>query len=200
MPSRILLDDPFPANLPVVSACSDCNQGFSKDEEYLACLLEVVLTGSSTVEPRMRPKVQRILAARPLLAARIGAAGVANPGGLFWDPEFERVANVIVKLAQGHAAFELSEPQIDAPNRIAVSPLLSMSEEQRTEFENVHMSCLWPEVGSRAMRRIIEAWPDALERWIVVQPERYRYLTSYAQGVTVRIVLSEYLACEVRWD
>ena len=45
--SRILLDPPYPKNLPVVGACQQCNQGFSKDEQYLVCLLGSVLAGST---------------------------------------------------------------------------------------------------------------------------------------------------------
>jgi len=40
VPSRILLDEPYPTNLPVVAACQRCNLGCSLDEEYVACLLE----------------------------------------------------------------------------------------------------------------------------------------------------------------
>jgi hypothetical protein len=35
--------------------------------------------------------------------------------------------------------------------------------------------------------------------WITVQADRYRYLASTAQGTVVRIVIREYLACEVLW-
>ena len=35
--------------------------------------------------------------------------------------------------------------------------------------------------------------------WIVVQPERYRFLASPGLPVLVRIVIGEYLACEVVW-
>jgi hypothetical protein len=33
-----------------------------------------------------------------------------------------------------------------------------------------------------------------------VQPDRYRYVVAESDGVLVRIVLREYLGCEVRWD
>lgn len=47
--SRVLLDDPKPVNIPVVEACKECNQGFSMDEEYLACLLDCVLCDTTEV-------------------------------------------------------------------------------------------------------------------------------------------------------
>ena len=127
VPSRVLLDDPFPDNLPVVPACLTCNERFSKDEEYLACLLEVVRVGSTSINPSIRPKIQRIFVERPSLAARIEAGQQPNTDGLHWNVEIERVQNVVLKLAQGHAAFELSEPTLGMPNRIHVIPMTQMT-------------------------------------------------------------------------
>ncbi len=36
IPSRVLLDEPYPENIPVAESCTKCNGGFSSDEEYLA--------------------------------------------------------------------------------------------------------------------------------------------------------------------
>ncbi|MBV7337585.1 hypothetical protein KFU94_57025 [Chloroflexi bacterium TSY] len=44
VPSKVLLDKPYPKNLPIVSACESCNAGFSMDEEYIACWIEVART------------------------------------------------------------------------------------------------------------------------------------------------------------
>ena len=57
---------------------------------------------------------------------------------------------------------------------------------------------IWPEVGSRAMQRLAMAYPNT-PSWIVVQPGRYRYVACVDDIVLVRMVLSEYLACEVIW-
>jgi hypothetical protein len=32
IPSKVLLDEPYPIDLPVVDACYNCNNSFSKDE------------------------------------------------------------------------------------------------------------------------------------------------------------------------
>lgn len=201
VPSRVLLDDPLPANLPVVPACNTCNQSFSKDEEYVACLLEVIRTGSPSPAPQMRPKIRSILEQRPSLTARLRSAMRVSEEDLLWVPEDERVAHVVLKLARGHAAYELCEAQLNPPDRIETIPLSFLSDGQRVEFERPATARIWPEVGSRAMQRLaVEDWPDARQRWIVVQPARYRYLTSIEYGVTVCIILSEYLACEVHWS
>jgi hypothetical protein len=59
VPSRILLDEPYPDNLPVFAACARCNRGFSLDEEYVACLIDCSRSGS--VDAVQRPKISRVL-------------------------------------------------------------------------------------------------------------------------------------------
>jgi hypothetical protein len=70
VPSRIFLDEPYPENLPIVAACRRCNAGFSLDEEYLACLLECVLAGTTEPERTSRTKIRRILTADAWLKER----------------------------------------------------------------------------------------------------------------------------------
>jgi hypothetical protein len=200
LPSKILLDDPLPANLHTVSACLACNSGYSYDEEYLACLLEVVRLGSTEDIAQMRPKIRDTLSKQTKLAARLNAARTITSAGVFWAPEIQRVTNIASKLAQGHAAYELSEPQYRAPDRLAVLPLSLMREQQLGEFQDFRTQLPWPEVGSRAMIRLAEGCPDSIGGWIVVQPGMYRYLASVSSGLLVRIVLDEYLACEARWN
>ncbi|NMM43601.1 hypothetical protein HH303_03870 [Rhodospirillaceae bacterium KN72] len=114
----------------------------------------------------------------------------------------QRVDIVVLKLARCHVAFELNEPRIDTPKYLSVRPLTLMTDLERDEFENGgHGLAVWPEVGSRAMQLVISADDDAFsEGWLVVQPSRYRFHTSQDDGLCVRIVIREYLACEVRWD
>ena len=38
--------------------------------------------------------------------------------GILWQPEDERVRNVILKLARAHIAFEQNEPQLDEPANV----------------------------------------------------------------------------------
>lgn len=201
VPSRILLDEPYPENLPVVPACAACNHSFSQDEEYVACLVECVIAGTADPEAISRPKVARTLRARPALAARLAAARTVDEGGTRFGIEDTRVRNVVLKLARGHAAFELHTPQTHDPAAFVAVPLVTMPEIQREGFENIPATNIWPEVGSRAMQRLVEGVDLDPGGWIVVQPGRYRYLAvATAAGPIVRIVLSEYLACEVCWD
>jgi len=204
VPSKILLDDPLPLDLPVVAACSACNSGFSLDEEYLACLLECTLCGTTSPSGLRRKKVRRSLKKNPTLAKRLHDCMRADDAGrLIWQPEMDRVRNIIVKLARGHAAYELYS-QLDEPDEVDFAPFLAMSDDEKIAFQSArHVTPQgWPEIGSRAFLRACGESPDPHQRggWIVVQPGRYRYSVQETGGVFVGMVLSEYLFCTVRWE
>lgn len=205
VPSKILLDDPLPKNLPIVESCAKCNQGFSLDEEYFACFLECVLVGSSSLTQIRRVKVKRALEHNPKLAAQIQAAATLTDEGVrLWIPEAERVQNVVVKLARGHAAYELSLVQGDEPAEVIFRPFSAMSVDEREKFERAGAGEIrgWPEINSRAFLRATGAEPfaDSPGPWIVVQEGQYRYSVDEGGGVRVQIVISEYLACIVVWE
>lgn len=51
------------------------------------------------------------------------------------------------------------------------------------------------------MQRLLVAGTDTFtEGWLAVQEGNYRFHTSQANGLTVKIVLREYLGCEVVGD
>src|SRR5579859_1865904 len=207
-PSRVLLDEPYPENLPVVRACAECNSRFSPDEEYLACLVACVLAGSTEPSKIHRPKIRRILTDKPALRARLEKARFSSHTGTLFDPgqectlfhpEQERVNAVITKLAQGHALYELHQPCRQAPDTIKTMPINLMSQIERDQFERPTPPHLWPEVGSRAMQRLVVGGSHPEAPWIEVQQGLYRFHASPADGVEIRIVLNEYLACHVHW-
>ena len=205
VPSKVLLDEPYPPQLPVVGACESCNAGFSLDEQYLSCFLECVICG--TVEPSalQRANVRRILSENPGLRHRIEASQRRDQAGnLLWQPEIDRVRKMVAKLAWGHAAYELY-PKPEEPVEVAFAPLPVLSDQERVAFEDVtsRKPDLWPEIGGRAFLRAFGKKPDQFDQvgdWIVVQPGRYRYVVVETGEVLVRMVLSEYLACTVSWE
>lgn len=215
VPSKALLDEPYPPQLPVVDACKDCNTGFSLDEQYLSCFLECVIRG--TVEPSglQRTNVKRILTENPALQERIRSSHALQPriplsqefdelADSVWKPETDRVHKVVEKLARGHAAYELY-PRLEEPIQLAFLPLPMLSDQQRAALEDIASGqpAPWPELGSRAFLRASGKQPDRFERvgdWIIVQPGRYRYAVIETGGVLVRMILSEYLACLVAWE
>lgn len=198
------MDEPYPDFLPTVDACEKCNQGFSEDEEYLACFIECVVCGSTDPDQVQRSKVASILREKPRLRSKIEAAKQSGESDeLTWVPENARVREVVLKLARGHAAYEIGAI-VHAPVEVQFVPLIALSSELRSEFEHMYEGTMsmWPEIGTRAFFRAAGESPDGFQQirgWVVVQSERYRYSVS-DDGLHVRMVLSEYLACSVVWD
>ena len=127
VPTRGLLNAPYPENLPVVEVCRQCNSGFSSDEEYLIAFLGSVLSGSTTPVPVRFPAASGILTHTPRLRDRINRsqrvqATLWGHSDLLWEPELDRVERVIVKNARGHVLYELGEPMLERPSHVSVCP------------------------------------------------------------------------------
>jgi len=187
----------------VVEACNECNNNFSLDEQYVACLIEMVICGSAKANDVSSPHIKRIVTNAPALATRLeNSKRLEKSGNVIWDVEVDRVRRVVLKLARGHIAYELSLPKIEEPDSLGFIPLILMPEEQRRAFESPASGSLelWPEIGSRAFIRAAKGLTKpGSEQWNEVQPGRYRYLVGQSDGDFVRFVLSEYLACHVVW-
>lgn len=202
VPSRVLLDEPYPPNLPVAESCLECNNAFSLDEQYLACFLECVINGTIDPTDTRRAKVTRILAENPLLAARIAASLCEQEcGEKLWKPEAERIGRVLVKLARGHLAYELSLPRLDPPISVHAMPIHLLRERGDVRFLESQPTPFWPEIGSRSfIRACMQFGSPSTDDWRVIQEGRYQYLVSQADGDFVRMLIGNYLACEIRWE
>lgn len=207
VPTKSLLVKPRPHHLPVVRICRDCNNGFSRDEQYAVTFLSCVLAGSTDPETQRNASAARALTESAALRAMIDRAKREFPtvGGemrIVWQPDMDRINRVVLKNARGHAYFEHGEPKMEAPLHVCARPLESMSEYEREAFEGMGGAgsfALWPEVGSRMMTRIITGL-DMDGGWIVVQDGTYRYAVDNVEGLRVRSVVWEYLATEVYWE
>ena len=213
VPSKVFLDPPLPSYLPVVGACRDCNNGFSLDEEYLACLIECVIVGSTNPDLVSRTTVAKTLQHSGALQARLEKAQYEEYGRTHFAIEPDRVSRVLIKLAQGHAAFELSQPCPNDPSNVWYAPLESLTEEQRDSYEASQVEQVIGEIGSRSMQRLMitkftlrsasgeASTPSTfINDWVYVQEGRYRYhAVDYGDELRIKIVISEYLACEVAW-
>ncbi len=213
VPSKAFLDEPYPADLPVVPACTECNSSFSLDEEYVACAVECALAGSIDPNNLTRAKVRRMLLSNRALLARIRAqlATVGNRQALTLEPE--RIKNVFVKLARGHAAFELSLRINQEPDFVQYWSLAEVSDDFRDTFDAAWPVALLGEVGSRSTQRHVVAemgvtlpdgsafqYAEIMNDWVDVQNERYRYFAADdVDKIVVKIVIREFLACEVVW-
>jgi hypothetical protein len=183
----------------MIFPCKECNYSFAEDEEYVACLLECARIGTADIRMVKRDKIRTALARCPDLADRIHNSLAWTE---FWSAQSHdrvKAARIVRKLAMGQVAFELGEPILAEPDRLSFLPKASLTGDQLVLFEKLPAFSLLAEVGSRALQRQITSASGTAE-WITVQPGRYRYLTHFSDNVTVRFVISEFLACEVIWD
>ena len=196
LPAKILLDLPLPEPSHIVRKCFSCNNGLGAHEDYLACCVEIARLGTVDPDQLERERVRKILKRSPALTQHFRGALNARPGEVSLNINRERVAAVLTKQAKGHALYELHQPQYSEPSAVWFRSLHLMSEEQLRMFEEPPSPRVWPEVGSRAMQRMVLGNVG----WVVRQPGRYRYLAIGGAPVLVRAVLSEYLVAEVVRD
>lgn len=210
IPSKCLLDKPFPENLAVVGCCYYCNQSFSSDEQYVACLIECVKCGTTDLNKLRRASIRKILNQTPALKKRLEGALHQNSGSIAFVPEWDRINNVMLKLAQGHVAYELSLIKRDKPSHFWCGLLSSLPEENQVEFNSVHFQENVGEIGSRSIQRFLVTTLTALDGrninlifndWVDVQENRYRYIAIDDMGmIIIRIVIDEFFACEAIWE
>jgi hypothetical protein len=204
-PSKSLLQDPRPENLPTVPVCKTCNSGFSKDEAYMVACLSAAMSRTTEPAKQIIPSARRILEKSEPLQTEINrSSGYTTIGGeqrLVWKPDLERIERVVVKNARGHAFFEIGEPMMHKPASVKIVPLEYIPAGERAEFEDVGSGMgFLPEVGSRMMTRVFTGEDLTDDGWVLVQEGVYRYAAMQTGLMTVRSVMYEFLATEVYWD
>ena len=204
VPSKSLLDRPYPPELPTVEICADCNSSFSEDEEYVAAFIGALLSGSTDPGRQKTTGGARILQNNSALRKRIDGSRTIS-STLFgeqtttWYPEIQRFRKAIVKNARGHVYFELGQPAFGEPAGVRLTPLEKLSKDERSDFELIDHGPGFPEVGSRMLTRLLTG-QDMKNGWTVVQHNVYRYAAVENSGFSVRIVIREFLAAEVWWN
>ncbi len=201
IPPKVFLDRPHPEYLPVVPACHNCNNQKSSDEEYLACIIECIVCGTTDISGLVREKTQKTLTHSPKLQSKIEECKQITPDGIIWDVDQERARNLAVKLAQGHIAYEefvISEE----PSSILVAPICALPLRTADLF-SYDSGCggiaSWPEIGSRGFLRLFAADGGGfVGSWIEIQEGRYRY--KVMDSSSVAIVIREYLGIYVSWE
>ena len=197
-PSKIFLDKPHPSYLPVVPSCYECNQSFSADESYVATIFSCVISESIDPDENFRPKIARLLESNWAIKESISSQIQQTVEGCILMPDWTRVERTVKKLARGHLLHEFHEHFFDEPSRIEFMQLSKLSRTKREEFEGLPPIEMLPEVGSRAFIAVAED-NRLLHSWVVVQENRYRYLTSMKNGIEVRIVFCEEMAFLIEW-
>jgi len=177
VPSKILLDEPFPENIHNVPCCYECNQGFSTDEEYFACVMECIIHESDKIEKLSRPKIKRILSKKHHLHKKITNSIQVNKDMVRFEIDYRAFNNVLLKLAKGHAAFETSEPQLRNPTSLIFKDIYSMTILERDSFFSCAQLEKYPEVGSRLFLHIVlDEKNTPYSVWITVQENSYSYM------------------------
>lgn len=200
IPPKIFLDRPHPEYLPVVPSCHPCNNRKSSDEEYLACVVECIVCGTTDISGLEREKIKKSLAHSKKLQSKIEECKQITSEGIIWDVDQERAKNLAVKLAQGHIAYE-EFVIAEKPRSILVAPICTLPPEIAELFSH-DSGCgefaPWPEIGSRGFLRLFAADGGGfVGSWIEVQAGRYRYKIIASSAVA--IVIREYLGIYVSW-
>jgi len=205
VPSKTILDRPFPENLPTVRICKACNTSFSEDEEYFTAFLGSVLAGTTDPGQQVVARAEKTLNNNHRLQDEINAQleVIKDESGndqVTFVPDNARIQNVVVKNARGHVLFEHGHPAEGEPARVAIQPIPTLSPETLANFESIDYGAGWPEVGSRLMTRLVTGDDMRGDGWVVVQPNIYRFAVMEQGQFVVRTVIREYLATEVAWD
>lgn len=175
VPPKALLDKPFPF-LAVVPSCEPCNRGFSLDEEYVVCAIEVAACGSPDPTQFVRERVARAVQRSPALATRLNEEFRAEPS-LGIQPDWRRFERVFQKVSRGLLLYETSTHAADRDLHLHFT---AFDDVQHTLWDQIEDSdtTLLPEVGSRQLHRMfVNPLPAT-----TVQPGRFEFACSTALG------------------
>lgn len=196
IPAKVFLIEPYPVNLDVLQSCRSCNGGASKDEEYVACAIEI-LKQSTLDLSLLRSEVAKTLSYQKKLYDTLKSdVIITKTFGI--NIHVQRFENVFLKLVKGHAAHELSLYTASEDCKLQWAILEHLSNAQIDEFLKPPSFELYPEIGSRGFQRIVEH--GNLISWIEVQKEHYYYMAYVNhQGSFVRIFLSNFIVVSAHW-
>ena len=208
IPSKAFLVDPYPENLPTIPACFECNNGYSEDEKYLACFLDVLKSQVYDDCPQHEQTIVRIEKDKKLQET-LRKQIQKNDGKVYYDPDEERILRILFKLARCHAGFEFDHVNLDdVKAKIWYDFAFNISDEAALSFNEIPEMNKAPEVGSRGVfvpfiaQNVETGEVMALAFWNDVQDNQYRYQVSLNAegGITVKLVIFEFLYCEVIFD
>jgi hypothetical protein len=166
----------------------------------VACIIECTKIGTTDPDKIEREKIAKTLRSQPSLRKKINAA--RDTGG--FDVELNRAKTVVIKIARGILKFELAELVSNQPRNMMIEPICSMEELAWQIFNEKRVPITtWPEIGSRAFQRAVEGNGRSSEKrdfWKTIQGGRFRYMIDKDPFLRVRMVINEYLACDLTWD
>lgn len=151
VPSKAFLVEPYPENLSTIPACFECNNGYSEDEKYVACFLDV-LKSHIYLDYKLQKETDSRLSKDEKLKSILNEQIRTEDGKVFIRPDNQRIQRILLKLAKGHAGFELDYVNFDnTETQIWYEFIFNMSENDLYEFNSIPTYQVYPEVGSRGM-------------------------------------------------
>lgn len=208
IPSKAFLIEPYPEDLATLPACFECNNGFSNDEEYVSCFLDV-LKAAVYQNYTQRPDIVRRLERNAKLKDLLDEQIKIEDGQVYFNIDENRLCRILIKLAKGHAGFEFDHISFDDSDMtIRYNFIFNMSEDSVKKFEEIPEMKLFSEVGSRSctgayiIQNVDTGEAATFMFWNDVQDNQYRYQVSYNDvgGICVKIVIYEMLYCRVDFD
>ena len=203
IPSKAFLIKPYPENLPTIPACFDCNNGFSDDEKYVSCFLDVLkeyMYQNYTCQAITTSRLERDHSLAKLMKEQIKIVD----GCVQYSVDEARLRRILVKLAKGHAAFAFDEVVFDCENiKVKCIFRFDMPDDVLCAFEEIPEINVFPELGSRSwyfvnvVQDIRTGCKAMFSFWQEIQEGQYRYQVSFNEsgGVRVKIVIFEFLYC-----
>ena len=199
VPPRIFLDRPHPEDPPrIVGACLRCNRGASRDEEYVACLIEVAAQGSIDPTKLQREKIIRTLARRPAIAARL-APSLGTGRFVIQREDHLRISRVLSKIGRTLWAFETAETALSYRPGIRYAPIGQLTQRDIQHFRELRGDNIFPEIGSRTMMRLqLNESGQVQNSWQDVQAGRFSYAVELMNSSgRVKMIFSDFLYAEV---
>ena len=214
VPSKVFLMKPLPSDLPVLPACQKCNNGFSSDElytkTYIECLKQVLDSknyGYLQIEITDRKEIKE---AKDAVKEAIGKKVLSYDN---------RVGRVLLKLAIGHATYELSEGYCTLKwsgtplyIKYIIKSTICEAEWNDLEYPEPMNDKMLPEMGSRVFRNfcVLQMPLVSFETkeqlnlnltmmdWTDIQDGAYRYLAYFEDDkLVVKMIIMNYLYGEV---
>lgn len=197
LPPRIFVDNPNLNEWCIVPACNKCNNGYSTDEQFVACAIEYILAEINYGGSIQRNKIKKTFEKRPHILEKIKSLCIFENGSLKIDNSvIEKIKMVVLKIARGHLMYDCNEflNDEDVQFLMAFKPQL---EQKKLEKFNMTIVCnCLPEFGSRMSNQLyINNNNEIVIPWKIIDNDNYRYLIS-PDGI-IRIVIREFLYIEI---
>ena len=196
LPPRIFVDTPNINEWNIVPACRNCNNGYSEEEQLVACIVEYIIALIYYKGEIQREKIKHTFEKRPKILEKIKKLCVVENNLLQIDRSvIDMIKRIVLKIAKGHFMYEcnvfLSD---DVDILIDFEPLLD--KERLDEFNSPIICNYIPEIGSRASNQlyIMMGKNQVMYPWKVVDNDNYRYAISPS---VLRIVIREFLYIKI---